>query len=175
MIALVLHLLSCSKTPTEAPPTIPSGTPTIPIKSPAQSLPTPTLAVPTKVPVSATAAPATDATIIFQRSGGIAGTSETWTIYTDGRVIGNNGKQGQVASDQVTSLLHQIETTGFFDWHDLPPPRNVCCDRFTYVLTVRTPERENTVTTVDAAPQQPAGLQTILDQVTRLISNITGR
>lgn len=113
--------------------------------------------------------------IVYDRSGGFAGKSEGWTIYADGRVVSSNGKSGQVSPEEVAGLLRQVDAAGFFSWRDSYLPKNTCCDRFTDKLTVRTVGQTKTVTTVDAASEEPTELGTILDQVSRLVTKAIGQ
>jgi hypothetical protein len=51
-------------------------------------------------------------------------------------------------------------------------PKDTCCDRFTYQLTVRRGNEIHTITTLDAAPDAPAELQTILTEVYNFFANL---
>jgi hypothetical protein len=113
--------------------------------------------------------PADNVAVIFHRSGGFAGMDEQWTIYRDGRITTNNGREAQITPEQVEQLLMDIETLGFFEMSDRYMPLNTCCDRFTYVITVRSDGKVNTVTTIDAASNVPQTLWQIIDAIGQLI------
>ena len=55
------------------------------------------------------------AVIIYQRSGGLTGISEQWTVYPDGRITSAQGPEYRVSPEHVSSLLKEIESSGFFE------------------------------------------------------------
>ena len=103
--------------------------------------------------------------IIYQKTGGFAGVSEQWTFLADGRIVDAEGVERQAAVEAIETLLTTIEAGGFFEMKASYIPRNTCCDRFTYRLTVRSGGKEHTVATLDAAPDTPPALWEILDGV----------
>jgi hypothetical protein len=113
-----------------------------------------------------------DAVIIYQRSGGFAGVHERWTVYPDGRIVTADGREWQVTPEQVEQLLTEIEAMSFFEMEGRYMPLNTCCDRFTYEVTVRSGDKVNTVTTIDAAPDAPPELWGIIEEITRLVSEL---
>jgi hypothetical protein len=115
-----------------------------------------------------------DAVIIYQRSGGFAGVHEQWTVYPDGRITASDGREWQVAPERVDQLLADIEALGFFEMSGRYMPLNTCCDRFTYEITVRSGDRVHTVTTIDAAPNTPAELWRVIDEISRLVTDSEG-
>lgn len=112
-----------------------------------------------------------EAVIIYERSGGLAGVSEQWSIYPDGRILAGDGREWQVEPEQVKQLIGEIEASGFFDLSGQYMPRNPCCDRFTYSLVVRNGDKINRVTTIDAAPDVPGSLWEALGAVRSFINN----
>lgn len=112
-----------------------------------------------------------DAVIIYERSGGLAGVSEQWSIYPDGRIMAGDGREWKVAPEQVEQLISDIEASGFFDLSGQYMPRNPCCDRFTYSLVVRSDGKAGSVATMDATPDVPASLWEALGAVSGFISN----
>ncbi|HXV98362.1 MAG TPA: hypothetical protein VEC93_08055 [Anaerolineae bacterium] len=113
-----------------------------------------------------------EAVLIYQRSGGIADIAEAWSVYPNGRVVASDGREWQVKPQQVEQLLHNIEALGFFELKDNYVPKDTCCDRFTHQLTVRRDNEIHTITTLDAAPDAPAELQTILTEVYNFFANL---
>lgn len=107
--------------------------------------------------------------IIYERSGGLAGVSEQWSIYPDGRIVAGDGREWQVEPEQVEQLIDDIEALGFFDMSGRYMPRDPCCDRFTYSLVVRSDDKVNRVTTMDVAPDVPANLWEVLGAVRSFI------
>lgn len=98
--------------------------------------------------------------ITFRRSGGFAGKVETFDLYDDGRIAVSPGSQplegNALAMEQ---LLKQIAATGLYD---VAPgeflPKNTCCDRFIYELTIVREGKTYTYTTIDAAENAPPAL-----------------
>ncbi len=114
------------------------------------------------------------AVIIYQRSGGIAGTFEQWTIYLDGRITADDGRIWQVAPEEVQQLLGDIEALGFFEMSDRYVPLDACCDRFTYEVTVLRGSKVKRVTTIDAAPNTPTKLWRVIEEISGLVSDLEG-
>ena len=112
--------------------------------------------------------------ITYQRSGGIAGVSETWTFYTDGRLVSAEGKEWQIDPQKIARLVADIEKLGFFELSQRYMPSNTCCDRFTYVLTVQAEDVRHSVTFLEANPDVPQALMDILAAVSSLIRETTG-
>ncbi len=160
VIMLALLLAACAQEVALVAPTVASPLSTT---SPL-STPTPPAAKKPSLPL--------DAVIVYQRSGGLAGRTEEWTIYADGRVVSGDERTGQLSPQEVAELMRQIEAAGFGDWRD-SYGSPACCDRYTYRLTVRVAGQTKTVTTMDAATGQPAALENILSQLTRLVTQAT--
>lgn len=108
--------------------------------------------------------------IILKRGGGLAGVSDQWTIYADGRIVAGDQTEQQVTPDQVSLLLAGIEALGFFDLEDSYGRGSTCNDCFTYELTVRSGQQVKTVTAVDGAADTPADLLQIVEMITGLVS-----
>jgi hypothetical protein len=163
-------------TPLPPTPTTDSARTTSDSTQPTEATPLPSTAE-TPIPVASEEtgegrATIGDAVIIYQRSGGFAGVHEQWTIYPDGRITANDGREWQVAAERVEQLLADIEALGFFEMTGRYMPLNTCCDRFIYEITVRSGDRVNTVKTIDAAPDTPAELWRVIDEVSRLVSGL---
>jgi len=82
-----------------------------------------------------------NALIVFRRSGGLMGVSESWVIYEDGHVtyqeeIEGESAAGEIEAQELAGLLALIEEAGFFSFSDSYMPQNICCDRFSYEITV---------------------------------------
>ncbi|MFM8321755.1 MAG: hypothetical protein ACKOC5_12650 [Chloroflexota bacterium] len=108
------------------------------------------------------------AVILFQRSGGIAGVDEAWTVYADGRVIDRSGKATQADPASIAAMVGVVRSAGFFQmqtqYGDSPSP-----DAYTYILTVRDGDQVHSVTTFDGADNVPPELTLILSQIQSLL------
>jgi hypothetical protein len=113
------------------------------------------------------------AVIIYERSGGFAGQTDTWRIFADGHVEAathsNNTAAPALTTAEVNLAAQQIAQAGFFDLQGSYLPDNHCCDLYTYRLTVALDGKSKTVTTMDGA-QQPAALATAITIVRALIN-----
>jgi hypothetical protein len=121
-----------------------------------------------------TTAPATPSGLLveYHISGGIAGLSQTWLIYGDGRVEHNGsgtGQARQLSPDQITALVAAIRATNFMALKESYVPQNQCCDRFLYVMTVTLDGQTKTVRTLDAAPDEPPALTQLLGVINILL------
>jgi hypothetical protein len=179
ILGMVLVLAACS--PPIAQPS-PSPADVSPLPTPAPPLsPLPT-STPPPSPVETSAdvtdkpsQPAAGIALVLGRSGGFAGTSEQWTVYTDGRVEASDGGRWQVAPEKIAQLVAEIERLGFFELAGRYVPLDTCCDRFTYELSVRSGERTHTITALEAAPNAPVALWDILGTANDFIAEATGQ
>lgn len=112
------------------------------------------------------------ATIVFRRSGGIAGLDEEWTIYSDGRITSGDGGAWQIAPERVKALVKQIDEKGFFELKGRYLPLDTCCDRFTYEVRVDEGDQANSVTTMDGAPDVPSELWQVIEEINALLLSL---
>ncbi|MCB0166980.1 MAG: hypothetical protein KDI79_22325 [Anaerolineae bacterium] len=179
IIPLLLFLLpACSRSAQPAPPSPIAPTPT-PIPEPTRVSPLPSPTIPVfESPISPgevetpTDQPRSDEPVIeFKRSGGFAGREDAFMIYADGRVETNGQETGQIEAEAVEALVNQADAVGFFELDESYISKDTCCDRFTYQLTLRHGDKENSVVTIDDAENMPAVLQSTLAAVDKLVSN----
>lgn len=124
-------------------------------------------------PTQGDAVPLEDgAVIVFKREGGIAGVSEAWRVYPDGRVMADGAQPNHVAPEEVALLLSEIEALGFFKMNSAYGQSSQCADCFYYTLTVAVGEKTKTVETVDAASDAPPELQQVLEKVSAWLSGV---
>lgn len=108
--------------------------------------------------------PAGELVATLQRSGGIAGATETFVVQGDGTVaVGLTTRQAEGGAEAAADLANRIAATGIYD---VAPgqymPANTCCDRYTYDLTlVRDGQRYHYVTMDGAENAPPALMETI--------------
>lgn len=108
----------------------------------------------------------------YQRVGGIGGFDETWTIEATGRVTHTGqgpGTDRQLTPDQVAQLIGALRAANLADLKPSYIPANTCCDRFTHTLTITLDGQTRTVTTLDAAPDEPAALTAVLTTLSGLL------
>jgi len=158
---LILFLMGCAPALSEV---LTEGSPT-----PAGVKGTP---VPTKSPL-----PQGNALIVFRRSGGLMGVSESWVIYEDGQVayqeeIKRESATGEIEAQELAGLLALIQERGFFSFKDSYMPQNICCDRFSYEITVFQDGQRKRVTTMDGA-EAPEGIWTIIGELNRLLAGMS--
>lgn len=111
------------------------------------------------------------AAVVYERSGGFAGISETWNIYPDGRIVSPQGHEYTVPPERVSSLLSEIESLGFFEMSDTSGRFSACRDCFTYRITVNNDGQVRAVTAVDAATDTPAEFWQILERIRDLVAS----
>ncbi len=106
--------------------------------------------------------------IFFQIEGGIAGLMQNWMIYPDGSISGEQGVDCQVEPESVANILELAEENGFFMMSFVKTP-NVCCDFFTFDLTIRTADLENSVRVSDGDPKMPDELRELILAVQQML------
>lgn len=109
--------------------------------------------------------------IVLERSGGITGVTESWSIYADGTVRTRDGRTRSVPPEDVSRLLDEIEADGFFDLQASYAPEDACCDQYTYTLTVRRGDKSHQTMTTDNATDAPPVLEDAVTAVLRLIDS----
>jgi len=161
LLGLLLFLVGCAPALSEVPP---QGSPT-PVGTKSSPLPA-------KTPLSEG-----NPLIVFRRSGGFTGVSESWVIYEDGRVayreeMKGKSATGEIEAQELAGLLALIEEKGFFSFNDSYMPQDICCDRFSYEITVYKDGQGKRVTTIDGA-EAPEGLWTIMGELNKLLAGIS--
>jgi hypothetical protein len=151
-----------------------------PASGPTPGLETPTLQAPTQAEqMTAPSASPTpggrsgEAVITLDRSGGIAGISEHWTIYIDGNVIGPAEEEARVPADEVSQLLAEIEAAGFFEWPSRPQSPGSCADCFAYSILVTYQGKSNQVTLVNGASGAPEGAGNLLQRILGILNSVS--
>ncbi|HYN89281.1 MAG TPA: hypothetical protein VER55_12150 [Ardenticatenaceae bacterium] len=155
VLIVLLPLAACAAPagPAPAPTSTPSPAPaaTQPAASPA-----PTATQPT------TPAPEAGDEIIAEltRSGGFEGTTDTFVLRGDGTVeVGTESRSAEGGAAAATELLNDLEATGIYA---VEPgeylPKDTCCDRFTYDLTLYRDGESFHYVTIDAAEEAPPAL-----------------
>jgi hypothetical protein len=112
------------------------------------------------------------AVIVFRREGGIAGVSEEWTIFEDGRIVDAAGNAFSLEPAGVTAMLDTIRATGFMELEIGDAPVELCCDRFVYTLSVRLDGQVQTMTMVDGQENVPPALTAAIDSVQSVLERL---
>jgi hypothetical protein len=110
--------------------------------------------------------------LVYERSGGLAGVSERWAIYGDGRVVTGDGRESHVAPEEIAEVASKAKELGFFDMANKYVPKDPCCDRFTYTITIQGRDGMHTVETMDGTESAPQALWDLLDVIAQLIEQI---
>ena len=122
---------------------------------------------PTYVP-SGTLPATGGAAVVVQRSGGIAGTSDQWAIFPDGRVMVGRTNEFRVLPAAVTGLMASIERRGFYSVElGRPVP---CPDCYTYTITASSGGRVHSVSWVDGQKDVPPAVLDVLDDINVFLS-----
>jgi hypothetical protein len=109
------------------------------------------------------AVPANNVVIQVYRTGGFAGVNDTWLIYGDGRVQYSGAglsQSKQLTTDQMSTLNAAVR-----DVLAMPgayTAKDACCDRFVYDITIMADGQTKIVRTVDAAPDEPQPVTSLL-------------
>lgn len=107
--------------------------------------------------------------LVYQRRGGPQNGPTQWSLYRDGRIVDDQGREQTVRPAQVTRLLETIESLGFFTIKESDLPEEACCQGMTHTITSRWNEQTNTLTVSASAPETPDNLQQILEEVQQVI------
>jgi hypothetical protein len=166
-IMLVAILAGCAPaTPPPAPqpqlPTQVSPLPTVP----------PTVLAPSATVAAEGASGTSEAVIVLKRSGGLAGKTEQWSIYSDGRTQSDAGQTYAAPAAQVSTLLAAVTASGFFDLEGSYGLKATCADCMIYELTVRSDGQVKTVTVVPEATGTPEQLTKVLDQINGFLASL---
>lgn len=98
------------------------------------------------------------AVMVYTRSGGLKSfrpTEATFTFYADGRIVSSDGREWQVAPEEIEKLVNDVMALGFAEFEASYIPEDTCCDRVTHTLTVRQGDQVYTVTVLDEADAPP--------------------
>ena len=142
---------------------VPAGTPTPTATHSPSPLASPLEASPASQEIS----------VVYHRSGGFAGTDDTWKIAADGAV----SHQGQTAGaperltgTQMAELAEAVRAANFMSLEESYVPKDICCDRYLYEITVILAGQTKTVRTLDASPTAPVELNRLIDMLNQLVA-----
>ncbi len=172
-MARILALVLLAAILTACVPVGPGLPPTSVLATPAPAAPTDTpiprllatAAAATATPAASGKGQAAGPVLVVRRTGGLAGVSEEWTIYEDGRVTLPKGSQQQAGVEQVSQLLAQITASGFFGLGDLMSGPSKCRDCFNYELTVTKDGQTKTVKVQPESADVPKELLKAIESI----------
>jgi len=157
-LAALALLAGCGSTPVPATPVPP--TPVPPTAAPATAIP------------GRTSGPTGIQVLFLERSGGLQGIAESWTVFSSGTIESSHGSTVVVAPGQVRSALDQLKNAGFFEFEDEYGTAGTCNDCITYRLTADYGGMTKTVTAVQGATDTPANVLQAMDIVNALVSGV---
>jgi hypothetical protein len=111
----------------------------------------------------------TDIMITYQREGGVAGITQEWVIYSDGKIIGPGRQEMKVPPQEVIALLTKAAELESSSLNESYVPDNACCDQFVYTIIFKVGDQETMVRTSDGA-DQPEQLTSLLTSIEDLLS-----
>jgi hypothetical protein len=117
------------------------------------------------------------AVVFFQRSGGLDGQLLTVRLYPDGaieRALGEPSpdmpvETAAVDPAAVEALIAGLETVGYFDLERTYLPKDTCCDRRLYLISIQGEEGVQTVEALEATPDTPGALWQSIELIEALI------
>jgi hypothetical protein len=113
-----------------------------------------------------------DMVISLEVSGGIAGISEKYTLFPDGRIISGQGKETRVDPKQFEPVYSELQEQGFFEMQDDYTLFSTCRDCFTYILSVQKGGQIKTVKAEEGSPNAPAGLWVVVREIDALLTEV---
>ena len=110
--------------------------------------------------------------IVYSRTGGFAGISESWRFFGDGRVIDAQGIEYVASDTDLADLLDEMDGLGFFTWEFGTRRLGSCADCFTYSIDANHNGQSNQLTFVDAQADVPEGIWVILERIQAILNSI---
>ena len=111
-------------------------------------------------------------TLIYNRSGGLAGMNQTWTLYSDGRMLDDQDQPVKVSSDRISALVAEINQVDFFSYSDDYGKSSTCNDCFTTKLSFTKDGQTKTILIVeDGSTQIPNQLQTLVQNMSEILNS----
>ncbi len=95
---------------------------------------------------------------------------QTWLIYSDGTVRTEGKPDCQVVAESVSDIQSEAGRMGFFDLSYESAP-GICCDFFTYTITMQSEERANSVMVSDGDQKMPQELRDLLTSVQQIVNS----
>ena len=112
------------------------------------------------------------AVVIYKRSGGLAGISEQWTIFPDGRIVSLDDREFTASAAMVSTLVAKIKALGFFELESASSLPSSCADCFNHQITVDTGGKPTSITVEGsvADPQDPKMM--VLEAINKFLISV---
>ncbi len=112
------------------------------------------------------------ASIVYERNGGPRCIDEVFAIYSDGRIVADNGSkqvEAQAAPGEVEKLLQGIRDYGWYTEEMYDTWHTPCGQCYGYYLTVSYQDQQKTVKGVDGGTDAPADYWQVISLVKGLV------
>ena len=106
--------------------------------------------------------------MVFQQEGGLMGMTKTWYISAGGEIASEEDGICQVEPEAVADVIELAEEIGFFDMPVKEAP-DICCDFFTFTLTIHLGDQSNTITVSEGDPNLSQEFRELLTSVQRVV------
>jgi hypothetical protein len=110
--------------------------------------------------------------ISMEVSGGIAGITEEYTLFPDGRIVSSQGKEARVSAQQLAGVYASLDEHRFFEMEEDYTLFSNCRDCFTYIVTVQDGDRFKTVKAEEGTTNAPQGLWVIVREISKLAAGV---
>lgn len=108
--------------------------------------------------------------IVYERTGGLAGEMNKWTIHETGLIEDREGSRVELAAELVRPIFELVESEAF---QQLEPSYGVesrCADCYTHTITVYGDDDPQQVIVVEGAVELPAALDDALAAINKVVT-----
>ncbi len=116
------------------------------------------------------ASAADEVVMVVTTSGGIAGQTNTWTVYASGKVTDGEGVSLTASPKSVTALRSELINAGFATQAKDMPRVKVCPDCTQTDVTLTIDGKPVTLSIVNEASDTPASARSLVEKVTAFIA-----
>ena len=96
------------------------------------------------------------------------GMNQTWYISAGGEISSEQDSLCQVEPEAIADAIELAEEIGFFDMPAKEAP-DICCDFFTFTLSIQSGDQSNTITISEGDPNLPQEFRELLTSVQRVV------
>ena len=98
------------------------------------------------------------------------GMLKTWEIFADGTVVSEGSPVCQVDPSEIRDIQVAAGEIGFFE-SSYAASKNICCDFFTFTLTINSGDEANTVVVSDGDPNMPQEIRDLISSVQEIVTS----